>query len=108
MPDMDDLPEKSNLTDKRVLVCQHRSCLANHSDQVLAAFQAVDLSGYTVCGSSCLGQCSSGPTVQVLSDNTWYCRVQPTDVPLIVEQHLKGGEPVEALLNPRIHIRFSF
>jgi (2Fe-2S) ferredoxin len=27
---------------------------------------------------------------------------------VIVEQHLKGGKPVEEKLHPRIHMRFSF
>jgi (2Fe-2S) ferredoxin len=75
---------------------------------VLAAFQAADLEGYTVVGCDCQGQCSSGPTVRIIPEETWYCQVQPSDVPIIIEQHLRGGEPVEAKLHPRIHRRFSF
>lgn len=89
-----------------VFVCQHTSCLAAGSAKVLEAFGQVE--GYDIVGSECLGQCSTGPTVRVTPEEIWYYRVQPGDVPQIVEQHLKGGEPVAAKMNPRIHLRYSF
>lgn len=91
-----------------VMVCQYRSCLANGSAEVLAAFEAIEVPGVTVVGTGCQGQCSCGPTVRIVPEETWYCRVTTSDVPAIVEQHLLGGKPVEAKLNPRIHQRFSF
>ena len=91
----------------RVLICQNRSCLQRGSAEVLAAFQAADIPGTIAEGSPCLNQCSSGPTVRVVTDETWYCRVSVEDVPAIVEQHLIGGNPVEAKLNPRIHLRMQ-
>ena len=91
-----------------VLICQHRSCLGNGSAEVLAAFVAAEVPGVTVTGACCQGQCSSGPTVRIIPEETWYCRVRVSDVPAIVEQHLQGGKPVEAKLHPRIHMRFSF
>ncbi|MGL5065463.1 MAG: (2Fe-2S) ferredoxin domain-containing protein [Microcoleus sp.] len=89
-----------------ILVCQHQSCLRNGSAAVLAAFETEQIPGVSVKASGCQGQCNMGPTVRVVPEETWYCRVKPSDVPLIVEQHLKGGKPVEALLNPRIHFRY--
>lgn len=89
-----------------VLVCQHRSCQEAGSAEVLAAFEAAEISEYKVIAIDCQGQCSSGPTVRILPEETWYCRVKPTDVPVIVEQHLKGGKQVEEKLNCRIHMRF--
>lgn len=59
------------------------------------------------CGSECLGQCGSGPTVKVMPDETWYCQVKPEDVGEIVSQHLQGGKPVQRLLHPRFHTQFS-
>lgn len=103
----DEIPS-SPLTVPSVFVCQYQSCLRNGASDVLAAFQALEIPGYIVQESDCQGQCSVGPTVRVIPEEIWYYRVKPTDVPLIVEQHLKGGTPVEALLNPRIHIRFSW
>jgi len=92
---------------REVIVCQYRSCLANGSAEVLAAFQATQVSGVVVKGSSCQGQCSSGPTVRIIPEEIWYCRVTPEDVSAIAEQHLKGGKVVEAKLNPRIHLNFG-
>ncbi len=100
------MPETDSLT-KCVMVCQHRSCLQNGSADVLKAFATAKIPGYEVKSSDCLCQCSSGPTVRITPEETWYCRVKPDAVPLIIEQHLQGGKPVEALLNPRIHLRFS-
>jgi len=91
-----------------VLVCQNRSCKEAGSAKVLTAFEEAEATDYKIIAADCQGQCSSGPTVRVLPEETWYYRVQPTDVPIIVEQHLKGGKQVEEKLNPRIHMRFSF
>jgi len=50
-----------------------------------------------------MGQCSSGPTVRIMPDNTWYCRVRPQDVETIVSRHLLHGERVQERLHPRFH-----
>lgn len=73
---------------------------------MLDAFREAVPEGIDVEPSGCMGQCSSGPTVRVTPDETWYWQVQPEDVTTIVEQHLKGGEPVAEKLNSRIHMRF--
>ncbi|MEG4839345.1 (2Fe-2S) ferredoxin domain-containing protein [Microcoleus sp. B9-D4] len=91
-----------------VLVCQYQSCLKNGSAAVLAAFEAQQVAGVKVEACSCQGQCTTGPTVRVTPDEIWYCRVKPSDVLLIVEEHLKGGKPVEPLFNPRIHARYYY
>jgi (2Fe-2S) ferredoxin len=69
----------------------------------LAAFQVAVPAGVFVNGSECMGQCASGPTVRVMPDNFWYCRIKVSDVGAIVQQHLQGDRPVEALLHPRFH-----
>jgi (2Fe-2S) ferredoxin len=92
------------LADNRaVLICQYRNCLANGSAEVLAAFQNNPVAGVQVAASGCLGQCNLGPSVQITPDGFWYCLVKPDDVKTIVEQHLKNGKPVTALLHPRFH-----
>jgi (2Fe-2S) ferredoxin len=92
--------------DRQVLVCQYVNCVGNGSVKVLAAFLAEPMMGVTVVGSECQGQCNMGPTVRVLPDETWYCRVTPEDVPIIVDQHLKQGKPIDRLLHPRFHPKF--
>lgn len=91
---------------KQVLVCQYVSCCANGSREVLESFQANQVPEIEVIPSECQGQCNMGPTVRVLPDEIWYCRVKPEDVLEIMQQHLKDGEPVERLLHPRFHPRW--
>lgn len=86
-----------------VQVCQHRSCLRQQGAEVLAAFQAHQSDNILVAASGCMGQCSSGPTVRVLPDDVWYCRLRPGDVETIVSEHLGQGQPVSAYLHPRFH-----
>lgn len=87
-----------------VLVCQHSSCVMQSSARILLALQITDLpEDIVVMSSGCQGQCSTSPTVRILPEETWYCRVQLSDVPLIVEHHLKRGKPLQNKLNPRIH-----
>ncbi len=88
-------------------MCQHRSCQRNNSEQVLAELQAQAPVGVFISPSDCMGQCSSGPTVKVSPDVTWYCQVTPEDVSDIVDEHLLGDRPVKRLLHPRFHPSFA-
>ncbi len=53
----------------------------------------------------CLGLCEHGPNVVVYDKaqpkGTWYLGLTEDDVPEVVEQHLKNGEPVEHLTAER-------
>lgn len=88
---------------KQVLICQYRSCLAQGSAEVLAAFLANSPSDVEVVASECQGQCNLGATVRIEPDGIWYCRVKPEHVATIAQQHLEAGEPIQALLHPRFH-----
>lgn len=55
---------------------------------------------FALTAAGCLGACDAGPTVLVYPEGVMYAQVKPEDVPLIVEQHLKNGQPVEGLLAP--------
>ena len=90
-----------------IFVCQHDSCRRNNSEAVLKAFQAAEVDAI-VMDSPCTGQCNVGPTVRIMPDQVWYCRVKPDDVPTIVNDHInKGGEPIKQLLHPRFHPQFG-
>lgn len=91
-----------------IVICQYHSCARNKATQVLAAFYKSAPIDVTVSASDCMGQCSSGPTVYVTPDRTWYCRVKPEDVAEIVAQHLQLNQPVKRLLHPRFHPQFDF
>ncbi len=85
------------------MVCQNRTCLKQGSAEVLTAFQKNDIPNCTVSGSGCMGQCGSGPMVKVLPDEVWYSRVNPLEVPFLIERHLLKGHPVQAMLYPKFH-----
>ena len=91
-----------------IAICQYHSCARNRAADVLKAFQEIAPTDVLVSASDCMGQCSSGTTVYVTPDRTWYCRVKPEDVTEIVAQHLQLNQPVERLLHPRFHPRFDF
>jgi (2Fe-2S) ferredoxin len=69
----------------------------------LAAFQQADVPGWDVVASSCLGQCGNGPMVLVLPEEIWYCRVHPDEVAAVVEQHLRQGKAIAAMLYRKFH-----
>ncbi len=91
---------------KQVLVCQYTNCQAHGSAQVLAEFLANPIPEVEIVASACQGQCNLGPTVRVLPDEVWYCRVNVEDVSAIAHQHFQKGQPVRTLLHPRLHPQF--
>ena len=92
-------PESS----RQILVCQNRSCRKQGAAAVLEAFQASPVTGVTVIGSSCLGECGSGPMVLVTPEQIWYSSVHPSEVPAVIERHLQGRRPVMSMLYPKYH-----
>lgn len=92
---------------KCVRVCQSRTCKKQGAVKVLAAFEANAVPEVTVMGSSCLGQCGSGPMVLILPEMVWYSKVLPCEVNKVIEQHLLGGKRVEKMLYHRFHSQIS-
>ncbi|MBL1174644.1 (2Fe-2S) ferredoxin domain-containing protein [Pantanalinema sp. GBBB05] len=86
-----------------VLVCQNRACLKLGAASVLAAFQAAASPAIVVVKSPCLGQCGNGPMVRILPEDIWYWRVNATEVPAVIQRHLLGGQPIQAMLYPHFH-----
>ena len=99
----DSSKQNSSVSPKCVRVCLNRTCRKQGAKLVLAAFESSLVPGITVMGSGCLGQCGNGPMVLVLPDMLWYCAVHPSQVSLLIEQHLVRGEKVKQMLYPRFH-----
>lgn len=86
-----------------VLVCQGTGCLSSGSTGVLKNLEAeVRSQGLKdqvrVVKSGCFGFCMQGPVMIVYPEGVFYTRVEPKDVPEIVDAHLKNGKVVERLL----------
>lgn len=99
--------------EKHVFVCaQSRpaghprgSCAERGCQEVLAEFQqqfeARSLWGkLSLASTSCLGTCDEGPSVLVYPEGVLYAKVTKQDVATIIEEHLLGDKPVEALKAP--------
>jgi NADP-reducing hydrogenase subunit HndC len=101
-----------------VFVCAGKSCLANDSAAVKAAFEreltergllvGKAAKGKNPLGSIVLSDCSSvgfcaiGAAVLVYPDGVWYAKVRESDVREIIESHLVGGRVVERLALLRV------
>lgn len=96
-----------------VFVCSGKSCSANDSAEVKAAFER-ELTArgllmgrkekgknprgsivLTDCAS--VGFCAIGAAVLVYPDGVWYAQVRAVDVPEIIESHLLNGRVVDRL-----------
>lgn len=85
---------------ERLLVCGGPGCASSGSRKISDLLleemkkQGLDLE-LRVTG--CHGFCEQGPIIIIEPENTYYCKVQPEDVPEILEK-LKKSEVVERLL----------
>jgi (2Fe-2S) ferredoxin len=41
--------------------------------------------------------------VMVMPEQIWYSAVDASEVPTVVERHLRGGNPVQSMLYPKYH-----
>ena len=87
---------------KRVLYCSAAGCVSCGGNATRDAFkkairdQGLDES-CEVVGTGCMGLCGKGPLVKVAPDETLYASVDAAAAERIVAEHLKGGNPVEAM-----------
>jgi (2Fe-2S) ferredoxin len=96
--------------DSHVLVCAGGDCKKRGSKQIRKAFKG-KLRASGILGDvridtvDCFGQCKHGPNVLIYDGaeprGAWYLGLAETDVSEVVEQHLKGGAPVERLAADR-------
>ncbi len=100
--------------EKHVLLCTHSraaddpkgSCQAHGANPLVEAFSK-EFGERGLWGrikfntTSCMGACEHGPIVLVYPEGVMYGGVQVSDVNKIIDEHLLGGTPVDALKVPR-------
>lgn len=99
------MSELNSPFEKHVFVCtggEYCPMLDGDSKEIHKAFKEqvakAGLKGRVrVNNSGCLDQCGHGPNVVVYPEGVWYSHLKVEDVPVIIEEHLIGGRPVERL-----------
>ena len=86
-----------------VLICGGTGCTSSGSKTLQEAFNKnLEKYGLTeeikMVQTGCFGLCALGPIVIVYPDGTFYSRVTPEDVEVIVEEHLLKGRIVDRLV----------
>ena len=86
-----------------VLICGGTGCTSSGSKTLQEEFaKSLEKYGLTeeikMVQTGCFGLCALGPIVIVYPDGTFYSRVTPEDVDLIVEEHLLKGRIVDRLV----------
>ncbi|MFC2021292.1 NADH-quinone oxidoreductase subunit F, partial [Chloroflexota bacterium] len=85
-----------------VIVCQGTGCVSSQSplitDLIEKTIAEQGLAGdIQTKFSGCHGCCEQGPIVIVEPEGIFYAQVKVSDVPEIVENHLKNNQPVQRL-----------
>jgi (2Fe-2S) ferredoxin len=87
---------------RQIFVCAtpgEGRCGTKGGNELLEVFREevarLGLTPSTVLRNACTRRHEEGPVVFVFPDDIWYTRVEPEDVPGIVEKHLVRRTPVE-------------
>ena len=87
----------------QILLCGGTGCTSSGSQTLLKEFkkelikhELMDEVELVITG--CFGLCELGPVVIVYPEGTFYSRVEPSDIPELVEEHLVKGRPLERLI----------
>ncbi len=91
--------------ERHFLICIGPDCVSESGGQ--AAWNRLKKRSAEVNGSSdfgalyrskvgCLRVCEDGPVGVVYPDGTWYAGLTPDVVDRVIDEHIKGGKPVES------------
>ncbi|NLW57081.1 MAG: (2Fe-2S) ferredoxin domain-containing protein [Firmicutes bacterium] len=86
-----------------VLVCGGTPCVLKGA-RTLKDLLNKELTRYNladeirVVETGCLGPCDEGPVIIVYPEGTMYSRLQPSDIPRIVQSHLLKGRILQELV----------
>ncbi len=88
---------------RSILICTGTGCVSNGAFGVKDAFEAelkkrnLD-ADVKATATGCNGFCERGPIVVIQPDDVFYQQLTAADVPLVVEEHLVKGRPVEKFM----------
>ena len=54
--------------------------------------------GVRINAAGCLDRCEHGPVMVIYPEGTWYTYMDEEDIDDVINQHIKGGQPVSRLL----------
>ena len=85
------------------MICAGTGCVSTRSLKVKEALEkAIQEHGLgnevKVVATGCIGFCERGPIAVVQPDDVFYQQLKEEDMPLLVEEHLLNGRPVEKLM----------
>lgn len=105
LEELREIKEKANKKTSRyrVHVCGGTGCTSSGSPKIIERLQAeIKANGLEdeveIVKTGCFGLCALGPIMIVHPEGTFYSMVKEDDIPEIVTEHLKGGNPVKRLL----------
>ena len=86
-----------------LMVCAGTGCVANQSYQIKTALEKeIKKRGLEqevqVVATGCNGFCAEGPLLVLQPGGIFYCKLTEKDIPLLVEEHLLKGRPVQKLM----------
>ncbi len=87
----------------QILICGGTGCTSSGSTVLVKELKKElvrhdILDEVEVVTTGCFGLCELGPVVIVYPEGTFYSRVEATDIPEMVEEHLVKGRPLERLI----------
>lgn len=88
---------------KHVLVCGGTGCTSSGSQKIINILNdEIKKAGLAekveVVKTGCFGLCALGPIMIVYPEGSFYSMIKEKDIPQIVEEHFKNGNPVKSLL----------
>ncbi len=95
--------EKTKAYRAQLLICAGTGCVSNKSfkvrDALIKEIEKRELSDEVqVVTTGCQGFCAQGPIMIFQPDGIFYQMLTEDDIPLLVEEHLVKGRPVEKLM----------
>jgi len=105
--DIDRIKEKRQVERDKykamLMICAGTGCVAAGSMTLYDLFvkelkERGLINEYLPVPTGCNGFCAQGPIIVVQPEGIFYQKVKEKDIPVIIEQHLKGGKPVENIL----------